>query len=211
MNVLIIEDHLLISSALESILITMESESVVTEAETFPEGLDLVSKENFDLIILDIDVPGGENVAMIEKIRAFQPEISILIHTGFREELYALPYLRAGADGFISKNAPREELIKALGTLKNKRRYVSPRMQQQLLGQVTSPLDDKRVNPLSGLSPREVQVLELIMEGKWTKEIATIMNLKENTISTFKKRIFVKLGVADEINLSRKAALLKQF
>jgi two-component system invasion response regulator UvrY len=148
---------------------------------------------------------------MMEVVREKQPDILILIHSGYDEETYALPYMQAGADGFLSKQASQEEFQAAYKALVNRGKYVSYRIQQTLLNNLGDNNSKKLKNPIMTLSPREILVMQLLTEGKWTKEIASLLNVKENTISTYKRRIFDKLEVADEIELSKKVSLLKNF
>lgn len=211
MNVLIIEDHPLIRSGLKHLLLEVTPGAIVTEATTFPLGMTALDKQKFDLLILDIDIPGGENIRMMELIRQKQPDILILINSGYDEQVYALPYMQAGADGFLSKQATEEEFNSAYQALLSKGKYVSYRVQQTLLTNLAGGVQKKVKNPLNRLSQREMAVMQLLTEGKWTKEIASILNVKENTISTYKRRIFDKLEVSDEIELSRKVSLLRNY
>jgi len=211
MNILIIEDHPLIRIGLRQLISEADSKATVAQSDNFPGGLVLLDQEKFDLLILDIDIPGGENIRMMEIIRKKQPEILILIHSGYDEDVYALPYMQAGADGFLSKQASHEEFQAAFKALMNRGKYVSYRIQQALLNNLGDNSSKKLQNPIMTLSPREMLVMQLLIEGKWTKEIASQLNVKENTISTYKRRIFDKLEVTDEIELSKKVSLLKNF
>jgi len=209
MNVLIIEDHPLIRMGLKMLISDCDPKAILHQAESFPLGMSILEKETIDIVILDIDVPGGENIKMIDRIREKQKEVAILIHSGYDEHVYALPYIRAGADGFLSKQASPDEFKAAWSALVGKRRYVSYRVQQLLLTNIAENDSQKASNPILTLSPRELLVMQLMSEGKWTKEIAAIMDLKENTISTYKRRIYDKLDVKDPIELSKKVSLLK--
>ncbi len=211
MNILIIEDHPLIRMGLGHLISDTDPKANVTQSDSFPAGLLLLEKEKFDLLILDIDIPGGENIRMMELVRQRQPEIIILIHSGYDEQVYALPYMQAGADGFLSKQASHDEFQAAYKALVNRGKYVSYRIQQTLLNNLGDNNSKKLKNPIMTLSPREMLVMQLLTEGKWTKEIASILKVKENTISTYKRRIFDKLEVSDEIELSKKVSLLKNF
>lgn len=211
MNILIIEDHPLIRMGLGHLISDTDPKANVTQSDSFPAGLVLLEKEKFDLLILDIDIPGGENIRMMEMVRQRQPDIIILIHSGYDEQVYALPYMQAGADGFLSKQASHDEFQSAYKALINRGKYVSYRIQQTLLNNLGDNNSKKLKNPIMTLSPREMLVMQLLTEGKWTKEIASILKVKENTISTYKRRIFDKLEVSDEIELSKKVSLLKNF
>ncbi|OJV14600.1 MAG: DNA-binding response regulator [Dyadobacter sp. 50-39] len=210
MKFLCIEDHPLVQLGMKMVLAESYPRAGITEAETFQAALAVLEQERFDLAVLDIDIPGGENVRMMKLMREKQPGLPILIHSAFDEKVYALPYLQAGADGFISKQAPQEEFVAAVRAILDHGRYVSYEVQQIFLSSVTDVSGRTTGgNPIVSLSPRERRVMQLMTEGKWTKEIAAIMNLKENTISTYKRRIYDKMEVKDPIELSKKIALFR--
>ena len=208
MNILIVEDHPLIRMGLEILILNAQPDAGISQSDNFPDGLVLLKKEKFDMLILDIDVPGSENIRMMEMVREIQPAILILIHSGYDEQVYALPYLQAGADGFLSKLTSQDEFDAAFTALITKGKYTSDKVQQIMLDSISST-DSKTKNPITSLSPQEMRVMQLLLEGKWTKEIAAILNIKENTVSTFKRRVFDKLGVTDLLELSKKVSLLK--
>ncbi|HEV7378306.1 MAG TPA: response regulator transcription factor [Dyadobacter sp.] len=204
MNVLIVEDHPLFIIGTTLTIKDINPEATIQTATTFPEARLLLEKEDFNLVILDIDLPGGENLKMMDIIRKIQPEIFILVQSAFDEHLYAMPYLQAGADGFVSKKASPEEFKTALNTVTDGKKYLSYAVQQTLLANIGEPKQN-----LNQLTPSELQVMQLLIEGKWTKEIAHVLNLKQNTISTYKRRIFDKLNVRDSIELAKKMSLVR--
>ncbi|TDE11290.1 response regulator transcription factor [Dyadobacter psychrotolerans] len=203
MKILLIEDHPLIVLGVKMMIADLQPTAIIHHTGTFPEGLEILETKEINLVILDIDIPGGKNLQMIETIREKKQGVIILIHSGYDELVYAVPYLQAGANGFISKKASQDEFKKAVKTVVAKKKYVSYLVQQSLLN------NNGEDNLVASLSPGELQVMQLIVEGKWTKEIASIMNVKQNTVSTYKRRIFDKLGVRDPIELSKKVALMR--
>jgi len=207
MNILIIEDHPLITAALRATILASYPHADIEDADTFPDGLELLQNKKFDLLILDIDIPGGEDTLMIQIIKKKQKDCSILVNSGFDEKIYAIPFLQAGADGYISKNAKSSELKIAIQTVFEKRKYASAAIQDLLVSNLQT---DHQYIPeqLRGLSPNEFKVMKMLIEGYMTKQIAIQMELKENTISTYKKRVFAKLNVKTLLELSKKASLL---
>jgi two-component system invasion response regulator UvrY len=206
-KILIVEDHAIVRMGID-ILITDLFQSVdVHQAGNFIAALNLIQVHVFDLIVLDINIPGGENSRMIAKIKLFQPSARILIFSGLEEEIYALHYIHYGANGFLSKGASEEEHKAAILTVLNNGKYIGNKVQQKM----KNILDDKCAssNPLEGLSRRELEVMHMLTEGKWTKEIATALNLKETTISTYKARIFEKLEVGNIIEMFKKLEMYK--
>ncbi|WP_315824534.1 response regulator transcription factor [Paraflavitalea speifideaquila] len=105
----------------------------VREAHTFDQALKLLDTNKFDLLVLDINIPGGNNLQMIDVIKLRQPDIKILIFSGYDEQVYALRYLQAGADGYVVKQAPETELKTAIQTLQNNDKYISHTVRQSLL------------------------------------------------------------------------------
>ncbi|MCF2447671.1 response regulator transcription factor [Dyadobacter sp. CY345] len=209
MNFLIFEDHSLTALGIEVMISQVLPDAKTQSVSSFSEGLSKLTAEHFDYIILDIDIPEGEGIRMISKIKEIQNHVKILIHSGYDEKIYALSYISAGADGFISKQTSREEFKSAIATLHADKKYMSPDIQQVMLNSMinNAPLDSDSL--FLNLSQREMEVMKLVGEGKFTNEIADIMNLKASTISTYKNRLYAKLNVTNEIELSKKIALFK--
>ena len=205
MKILLIEDHFLVRMSQKIVLNDLYPQAAIIEAENFDTGLSLVQRSPFDLILLDIDLPGGKGKAMIERIRISQPEVVILMCSAADERMHALEYIAAGANGYLSKTAERNEMITALTTVMKKRRYVSLAVQERLLDTVSTGMSSGKTRKTTGgLSEREQEVMHLLLKGKWVKEIALDLNLRANTISTFKARIFQKMGVTSVIELAKK-------
>ncbi|TDE14431.1 response regulator transcription factor [Dyadobacter psychrotolerans] len=206
MNVLIIEDHPLIRKGVKMTISEIDKDAEVMQAGDFMEGLSLLEEFETDVVILDIDIPGGEGIRMINRIREKQEDVRILVHSGHDEKLYALPYMQSGADGFLSKTASHDDFVLAWKTIISRQKYVSDKIQEILLANVGNT-DRKVEDPEMCLSSRELHVMRLLGEGKSNKEIAITLQLKENTISTYKKRIYTKLNVNDDRSLMKKIEL----
>lgn len=180
-------------------------QSHIVMAENFDQALQTLSSEILDLIILDLNIPGGDAPTMIRKIRDLQKNVRILIFSGYDEQIYALPYLQAGADGYLSKNAPDHEFAAAIKSVLNNRKYLSTDMQQQAINKIVSaPNDAAETNPSHILSAREVEVMQLLLKGLGTAEIGAHLHLQLSTISTYKMKIFEKLGVKNIVELVEK-------
>lgn len=174
-------------------------------SENFKTGLEILATQPFDLVILDLNVPGGGNPAMIGKIRELQTEVRILIFSGCDEMVYALPCLQAGADGYLSKNSSDEEFVTAIKSIINNRKYLSAEMHQQALQAVTGNSNmAKHLHPAQILSAREMEVMQLLLKGLGTAEIAARIHLQLSTISTYKMKIFEKMGVKNIVELVEK-------
>lgn len=199
-NILLVEDHSVVRLATRFLIKDLIDAVTVHEAGTFDETLSQLATSHIDLIMLDINIPGGEGFNMIPKIRKIQPKVFILIFSGMDEALYAMHYLKAGANGFLAKNAPQKNVETAILAVLENGRYVSDVVQQQLMRN-TFEANAPSENPLENLSQRELEVMDLLLDGKWTKEIATRLNITGSSVSTYKARIFEKLAVSTIIEM----------
>jgi DNA-binding NarL/FixJ family response regulator len=181
----------------------------IVEAGTFNETLRQLQTRYFDLVLLDIRIPGGEAFQMITRIREIHPKVKILIFSSQDEELYAIHYVRTGANGFLPKDSTNEEVEKAITSVLNGGTYISSIIQDQLVNNTLLERESKE-SPLEILSNRELEIMDLLLTGKWTKDIATDLNIKESTVSTYKARIFEKLEVTNILELFKKVEIYKR-
>lgn len=204
-RILIIEDHELILFGLIAIIEDKFPEHGIHSTPTFDHGFSFLEKNVVSLIVLDIDVPGGNTPKMITTLRRVQPEVRILVHTALSEESASMDYLTAGADGFLSKNAPFCTIEQAIGTVLAGGKYMSQQTQSIIAQNYLRNLNKPINTPCKvKVTPREAEIIGLIMNGKWTKEIADELGIKWSTVSTHKLRIFEKFEVTNEIQLYQK-------
>lgn len=209
-HILLVEDHSIVRLATLFIIRDLLPAVTPWETDNFPDALQIASTRKLDLILLDINIPDGEGFQMISKIRRLQPDVFIMIFSGIDEEVYALHYIKAGANGFLSKNSSTQEIRNAIKAIFMNGRYMSEIVRQALLrGQVTP--QTRQSNPLAALSQRELEVMDLLLQGKWTKEIAMLLNITGSSVSTYKTRVFEKLGVSTIIELYQKVSLLREY
>lgn len=206
MKILLVEDHLIVRYGVGRILSGMAQHVAIDECDDFYEALKWMEKKQYDLIILDINIPNGNNLQMIRLLRMKQADIRILIFSGFDERMYALHYLREGADGYLMKNSPNHEIMDAVRCVLNNQKYVSASIRQQLLQSIQQQ-DQTADNPLQALSDREVDVMQCLIQGQSIGDIAREMNLHVSTVSTYKTRIFKKFEVNNVIELAEKRRL----
>lgn len=205
MNILVVEDHFLVRMSMKIVLQELYSQANIDESESFDHAIARMRAHSYDLILLDIELPGGQGTGMIGRIRQFQPEAPILVCSAADEQLNALAFIAAGANGFLSKTAEKNETIKAIVTVVKKSRYVSQAVQERLLDVVTYGKQKRtRQYGIKSLSGREREITELLVAGKWVKEIAAHLDIQSNTVSTYKARIFEKLGVNNVVDLASK-------
>jgi two-component system, NarL family, invasion response regulator UvrY len=199
-NVLLAEDHNVVMIGTIQMLNNIFPSVSNACATNFPEVLEMLSKQTYDLIILDINIPGGDKPTMIELIKKIQSDIRILIFSGYDESVYAYPYLDAGADGFLSKISTERDFKKAVDKVMNNQKYLSPKMQQQSIDRLLNKKKDVRTG-LKVLSAREIEIVNRVVRGETTAEIGQQLSLQPSTVSTHKMRIFKKLNVINLVGL----------
>lgn len=199
-QILLADDHSLIRHGLHTLLQHTYPSSNIIETESFDGVAGYLSDHNFQLIILDISMPGGESVQMIDYIRVKHPDAKILIYSAYEEEIYAPMYIQAGANGYMMKSIAVKEIIKAVNTVLADQVYVSEQVKQHLLMLMNKKRPENYYS-LAQLSRRETEVAQLLVQGKNLSEIAIKLNLQSNTISTYKSRIYEKLGVNNLVQL----------
>jgi two-component system invasion response regulator UvrY len=202
-NILLLDDHPIIRKALESTVRKVIGECNVIHTGMLKEAVTRIGDSTFDLIILDLSIPGGTGVGMIPVLSRLSSGTPILVCSG-RDEGYNAPHcISMGASGYLPKNASDEEAETAIRAVLQNRKYLRPHVQAQILDNF---LHNKTLlpNPIELLTPREKEVMNLLITGKWTKEIAEILNLKFSTVSTHKARIFEKMEVENTVDLYKK-------
>lgn len=203
MNVLLIEDHAVVRMGMRLVIRELFQNASVLESEDFNEGLRIVHDKPIDLVILDIHLPGGQDVKMIDMIKKARKNIKILIFSGLAEDKYAVKYVQAGADGYLSKRSDPGMYGEAVLAVANEKKYLSEAVRQQLVTHLPQNYHKIKRRKWVGLTDRELEISRLLIKGLWTKEIATQLELKLSTVSTFKKKIFQKCGVTSAIELSK--------
>lgn len=202
-EILILEDHTIVSVGLEMIIKDNFTDILVHRASTMDKAVQIVSKIKLSLLIMDIQVSGGGNSGMIKTLRDEQDAVPILVYSGRDEKNHAIPFIKAGADGFLSKNSNESDILLAIKTVITGKKYFSSEFWEFILNNFSNKkmLDS---NPEENLTKREIEVMELLLQGKWTKEIAEELSLKVSTVSTHKQNIFQKMRVDNVIDLFRK-------
>ncbi|WP_433830121.1 response regulator [Flavobacterium anhuiense] len=197
-KILIVDDHLVVRNGVAMILERQFEDVAISNAENFFEAITLLKNLPFDLVILDINIPGGKSTDMITDIRAIQPDAKILVFSAHEEEQYALKYLSCGANGYVDKLCSEEKIIYAITSIFETGTYVSPELVSKL---VDIQSNKRKLNPFEGLSKREVQITDLLVQGNGNLEISNILNIHMSTVSTYKARVFEKLKVNNLVEL----------
>jgi DNA-binding NarL/FixJ family response regulator len=206
--ILIAEDHAVVRMGISMMIKSIFPDAVTHEAINFDQAVQMVSAKDFDLVLLDIHMPGGDNLQMVEALRLRKAHVPILIFSSYEEQLYALRYLEAGANGFLPKKSDQDTITLAIRTVLGGDIYISNNLRNQLLQERFKKRPEKQA--AGHLSPREVEVMQWLVKGKSPSEIRQIMNVHSSTISTYKTRIFEKMEVSNLIELADKVRLLDQ-
>ena len=201
-RLLVADDHAVVRRGLRHILATTPDIAVAAEAGTGAEVLERLRAGQFDVILMDVSMPGTNAVDLIERIKAEQPKVSILVHSMHAEAPVASRMLKAGAAGYITKDSEPEQLLAALRKVAAGGRYIAAEVAERMVFSEDAP-GGKPLHEL--LSARESQVLGLLAAGKGIKEIARELRLSPKTASTYKTRIMEKLKVESDAELFRYA------
>lgn len=202
-SILIVDDHPLVCFGMGAMAESVLEDAVLFFAHSFQQALDHHRRQRMELIILDLGLPDGLGAEMVKHFTAIQPDVKVLICTA-RDELFNAPiYMQSGASGFLHKHSHEEETKKAIRTVLEGNKYVSHKVQKIMVANLVAgkPIP---VDPIRALSPREKQVLALLLKGKWLKEIAEELNVAVPTVGTQKASIFQKLNVSSMVELARK-------
>ena len=206
-DVLLVDDHKIMRDGIKAILGRSEEFRVVGEAESGPDAVQFVKRQRPELVLMDIGLPGLNGVETTVEILRHHPECKIVILSMYDDEHSVVGAIRSGARGFILKKASDMDLLEALRMVARGGAYLSPQVSDRLLTRIQKgDLESKPANSaLESLSPREVQVLRLVAEGKTSKEIATVLDLREQTIRSYRKTMMKKLGVNNVAGLTQLA------
>jgi DNA-binding NarL/FixJ family response regulator len=197
-KILIADDHAVVREGLKRILAETHDLVVGGEAGNGQEVLDRVRGEGWDLVLLDISMPGISGLDVMKQVRRERPGLPVLVLSIYPEDQYAVRVLKAGASGYLTKDSAPTRLIEAIRMISLGRKYVSPTLAERLVVGLTADLE----KPLhERLSDREYQVLCMLAAGKTIKEISSELSLSVKTISTYRVRLLEKLNLKNNSEL----------
>ena len=199
-KILLADDHSFIRLGLIQLLQDEYPSAEIREVADGNALIKEVMKEDWDLVISDLDMPGKTGLEALEQIKLIKPDLPVLILSIFPEDLYAVRVLKAGAAGYMNKNAAPEELITAVQRIKLGRKYITPEIAEKLL---ETPTSEKKPHEL--LSNREFEIFKMLASGKTTSQIAETLSLAPTTVSTHRSRVMEKLSLSTNAELTRYA------
>jgi len=191
-RVLVADDHAVVRRGVVQILAESPHIVVAGEASCGSEVLRAVRENDYDLVLLDIAMPGGSGLEVLKQLRSLKPDVQVLILSMYPEKQYAMRALRAGAAGYLTKDSAPDELVDAIDRISRGDKYITRSLAQELASELGGNAD-KELH--EALSDREYQVMRLLAAGKSVSEIAAQLSLSVKTVSTYRTRILEKLGL----------------
>jgi DNA-binding NarL/FixJ family response regulator len=207
-DVLLVDDHKIMRDGVKAILRHNSEEfTVVGEAENGADAIQMCRKQRPDIVLMDIGLPGLNGIEATTEILRHCPEVRVIILSMYDDEHSVISAIRSGARAFIVKKASEADLIDALRTVAKGGSYLSPQVSDKLLTRIQKGDLESRApsSMLEGLSPRELQVLRLVAEGKTSKEIAVLLDLGLQTVRSYRKTMMKKLNVNNVAGLTQLA------
>ena len=198
-RIAIVDDHAMVRAGLRQFFADQADFEVVAEAANGREALDIVRRGGVDVVVLDISMPGQSGVDALAAIRAREPELPVLILSGFAEAHYATTLLRQGASGYLNKDCDPEDIVKAIRTVARGRKYITAGVAEQLAEGLGDGGDKP---PHETLSERELQVFLRLAQGETIGHMAESLSLSVKTVSTYRTRVIEKMGLASNSDLT---------
>jgi DNA-binding NarL/FixJ family response regulator len=200
-TIFLADDHTMVREGLRLLLETQPDFQVIGEAANGREAVRQVSQHCPDLAILDIAMPELNGIEATWQIRQVCPATQVIILSMYATQSHIFPALQAGAQGYLLKAAAGSELINAVRSVQAGQRYLSQKIIETVINDVSQPEVPEARAPLARLTPREREILQLVVEGKSSSEIAAILSLAKGTVDTYRSRLMQKLGVNNLSNL----------
>lgn len=194
-NVLVIDDHSIVRQGIFLLVKKHFLNLTIFEASTLNEGRSIIKNGNIDFIILDINFPEGNSLSFVENLSIEHGDsMKTLIFSALEESIYAFKFIKAGANGFLSKLCEQEEIIRAFSKFFESGKYMSDDLKERLLENM---IRKSGATPIELLSLRELEIARLLVSGLTNNEIASKLYIHKSTVSTYKNRIFEKLGITN--------------
>ena len=199
-KILIADDHAIVREGLKQIVVEEKDIIVAGEAENVEKLMELLAKEKWSLVILDINMPGKSGLEALKDIKQFYPGLPVLILSMFSEDQYGIRAIKAGASGYLKKVSAPTELVIAIRKIVSGGKYINPSLAEKL----ADKLGEKGKASLhENLSDREYQIMCNIALGKSAEEIAQDLSISINTVYTYRNRILEKMSMKSNVELTQ--------
>jgi two-component system invasion response regulator UvrY len=200
-RILIVDDHDVVRDGIRG-LFPEQADVVFGQASNAADALSLVHQDPWDIMVMDLSIGDRSGLDLLAEVRQVRPRLAVVVLTMHSEPEYARRAFKLGATAYVTKDSPREELVKALAMAREGRRYVSEALAQSI---VFDPERDEDRPPHERLSHREFEVMRLLAAGRTVGEIAGILSLSDRTVSTYRTRLLEKMGLKTNADLTRYA------
>lgn len=198
-NVLIVDDHDIVRTGIRKILADVSGIKVVGEASTGEDAVKLARQHTPHVVLMDVKMPGIGGFEATRKLLRMDPDLKVLVLTTVNNDLYPARLLQIGAAGYITKGSSMDEMVQAIRSVNAGQRYISPEIASQL---AFRHVNDKEESPFDTLSERELQVMLMITKGTKVQDIAEKLCLSPKTVNSYRYRIFEKLSVKNDVELT---------
>lgn len=201
-RILLVDDHEVVRRGLRQLLAEGYPDAEFGEASTLPAAREALVRDTWDLMLLDINLPGGSGLELLARSRQLCPQMPVLVLSAYAEEEFAVRAFKLGADGYLTKASLADEMLLAVRRVLAGGKYVSAALAEHLAATLGNP---QAHAPHEALSPRELEVMRGVALGRTIKEIAASLQLSEKTIATYRGRVSDKLGVSTNVEVARYA------
>jgi two-component system, NarL family, invasion response regulator UvrY len=198
-KILIADDHAIVRRGLRELLTDAFPFTEITEAEDGEDLLKKVIKEDWDIVISDISMPGRSGLEILQEIKKYHPKLPVLIMSMHSEDQYAIRVFKAGASGYLTKNFAPAELVNAINRIMLGKKYITPSIAEKLANTLDQ---DSEKQSHENLSDREFEVFKMIASGKSVSDIAEKLSLSGTTVSTYRTRILSKMNLKSNADLT---------
>ena len=202
-KIMVVDEHKILREGLSTLIEKQSNMEVVGEATNGKEALDLVDKLSPNLILMDVTMPNLNGIEATRKIKSKKPDIEIIALSLHSDRRYVLGMIDAGASGYLLKECAFEELVRAINTVMNRKKYLSPGISDILIEEYVKKDTQDKTSIYAKLTPREREILQLIAEGKNTKEIARHLFISIKTVETHRRHTKKKLKVQSVAELTK--------
>ena len=201
-NVLLVDDHELVRTGIRKILDEVKGFKVIGEVETGEEAVQFCRKSEPDVVLMDMNMPGIGGLEATKKILRYSPDIKIIVLTVHSEDPFPTKVMQIGAAGYLTKSAGPDEMINAIRSVNSGQRYITPDIAQKMALSQFKSADE---NPFNSLSERELQIMLMITRGERVPDISEQLSLSTKTINSYRYRMFEKLNVGNDVELTHLA------
>lgn len=202
-NILLVDDHELVRTGIRRIIDDVRGLKVVGEASSGEDAFQFSRSHNPDVVLMDMNMPGIGGLEATKKILRYCPDVKVVMLTVHTEDPFPSKVMQIGAHGFLTKMTRPDEMIQAIRLVNVGQRFIAPEIAQQMaLSQINGEKNDK---PFESLSERELQIMLMITKGEKVQDIADQLNLSSKTVNSYRYRMFEKLNVCNDVELTHLA------